>query len=87
MNSTCRLLLLIAISGAFFASCERHELEDTRILHQHGGHHEEEKAHDNDTHHGGKGDHKKDEHHSSSDQSGNSNPGKTSAGESRNLGI
>jgi len=63
MNLTCRLLVFFAFSGLVFIGCEVHDLEDTSVLHQHGGH--EEHGH-GDHHKDGDHDHK--DHHNHDDK-------------------
>lgn len=52
MTPTCRLLLILAVSGWIYSSCEQHELTETHVLYSHG--------HDDHGDHGG--DHGHDEH-------------------------
>ncbi len=92
MKSVCRLSLLLAAAAFFSVACEPHSFDETSILHQGHGSHDD--GHEDG--HGGHGDHaddqhgKKDDHHADDKGHGHESTEKKAAPakeEAREVGI
>lgn len=71
MMPTCRLFLFLALTAWIYMGCEHHEIDETKVLHNHGGHgddhgHGHDDDHGHDDHKGE--DHKHDDHGHGADE-------------------